>query len=518
MKNIDFKPLFGLLGVLIAALAAEFNDQVVSIVMPDLLGGLNISHDPGTWLESLYVAGEVVGMCFAPWWMYTLTLRKFVLGILVVNCVSSACIPQCTNLTLLFSLRWLQGLSGGLTIPLLMATALRALPPPIRLYGLAVYALTATFTPNLAVTLAALWSDIVGWQFAFYESIFLCTLAGLLCWAFLWRDPTHYERLEQFDWKGSLLAFIGLSSLATWLIQGDRLDWFNSPLICMLMLITVVALPLFFLNESRHPLPLVRMSLLKRPNLLYGVVALFTLLLINLGASALPIMYLEQVQGYRPVQAHLITLEIGLSQLVFLPLMAVILNYERVDPRVVSFIGMCLFLIGCIGASFITSAWNREQFYLWQMLFSLGLAMIVVPLLQMATNSVVPQEGAFAAGLVNTPRAISEAVGLWLLDLIERWRGHLHSARLTDQLGRRRFDVVQSNGYLPQHPTPLLPDGSERFPNSLDWLAHTVRREVITLTVSDAYLIFAGITLVFMAILLLLPVRTYPPRIALLKK
>jgi len=518
LKNLDLKPLFGLLGVLIAALAAEFNDQVVGGVLVDVRGALGISHDPGTWLESLYVAGETLGMCFAPWWMYTLSLRRMILGVLMLNCTTSVLIPECSNLTLLFSLRWLQGFSGGLTIPLLMATALRALPPQIRLWGLAVYALTATFTPNLATTLAALWADVVGWQFAFYESILLCTIAAVLCGTCLWRDPPHPERLAQFDWRGSLLAIIGLSSLVTFLMQGDRLDWFNSPLICVLILISVVALPLFFLNEARHPLPLIKLSLLRRPNLLYGVVALFTLLLINLAATSLPITFLTQVQGYRPLQAHYVTLVIAMSQLVFLPLMAVVLNFERTDPRVVSFIGMCLFFVGCIGDSFVTSAWNRDEFYLWQMFFSLGLAMIVVPLLQMATNSVVPQEGPFASALVNTPRAISEAVGTWVLDLVNRWRGDLHSARLTDQLGRRRFDVIQSNGYLPQHPTPLLPNGAPRFPGSLSWLAGRVRAEVTALTISDAYLIFAVITLALMGLLLTLPIRTYAPRIALLKK
>ncbi|GEN59507.1 MFS transporter [Acetobacter nitrogenifigens] len=516
--KIDIKPLLGLLGVLIAALSAEFNDQVVGVVMPDLRGALGVGHDPGTWLESLYVSGEVLGMCFSPWWMYTLSLRKLVLIVLSVNCLTSVCIPQCENLTLLFSLRWIQGLSGGLTIPLLMATALRALPPPIRLWGLAVYALTATFTPNLSVTLAALWSDVVGWQFGFYESIFLCSIAAALCSTFLWRDPTHFERLRQFDWRGSLLAFICLSSLSTFLIQGDRLDWFNSPLICVLILLTVVSFPLFVINENRHPLPLVKLPLLKRPNLLYGVIALFTLLLINAASSSLPVMYLTEVQGYRPINAHLITLEIGLTQLVFLPSMAVLLNRERVDPRVVSFIGVSLFFCACIGESFVTSSWNREQFYGWQLVFSLALAMIVVPLLQMATNSIQPPEGAFAAGIVNTPRAISEAVGLWLLDLIERWRGGLHSSRVTDQLGRRRFEVVQSNGYLPQHPTPLLPDGAPRFDGSLEWFSHTVKAEVTTLTVSDAYLVFAAISVGLMLLIVTLPIRTYAPRIALMKK
>jgi DHA2 family multidrug resistance protein len=72
---------------------------------------------------------------------------------------STILIPWNGNLYWLFSLRMVQGLSGGLTIPLLMTTALRVLAPPVRLYGLACNALTATFFPNISATVAALWTD-----------------------------------------------------------------------------------------------------------------------------------------------------------------------------------------------------------------------------------------------------------------------------------------------------------------------------------------------------------------------
>jgi hypothetical protein len=69
----------------------------------------------------------------------------------------------------LFSLRLVQGLCNGLTVPLLMTTALRVLGPPVRLYGLACYALTATFVPNISDIVAALWTDCVDWHFIFLQ-------------------------------------------------------------------------------------------------------------------------------------------------------------------------------------------------------------------------------------------------------------------------------------------------------------------------------------------------------------
>src|SRR6202008_978299 len=165
---MDIKPLIGLGGVLIAAMTSEFNDEVTAIALVDIRGALGISHDPGTWIESLYVSAEIVGMAISPWLLGTFTLRRWTLFAIALCGASSLPIPLSPNIETFYALRLLQGLAGGLIIPLLMATALRVLTPNIRLYGLAVYALTATFTPALAATVAAFWTDGVGWRFVFF--------------------------------------------------------------------------------------------------------------------------------------------------------------------------------------------------------------------------------------------------------------------------------------------------------------------------------------------------------------
>jgi DHA2 family multidrug resistance protein len=45
---MDIKPLFGLCGVLIAAMTSEFNDQVTSAAPSGVCGALGISCDAGT--------------------------------------------------------------------------------------------------------------------------------------------------------------------------------------------------------------------------------------------------------------------------------------------------------------------------------------------------------------------------------------------------------------------------------------------------------------------------------------
>ena len=195
-----------------------------------------------------------------------------------------------------------------------------------------------------------------------------------------------------------------------------------------------------------------------------------------------------------------LTTLIALTQLVFLPLVAVLLNFEAVDVRVVHFVGLGLMLGACVGDALLTSEWMGTEFIVWQLVISAGEALVVMSLLMMTTNTVKQPEGPFASGLVNTPRAVAEATGIWLFELIGRWRGGLHSSRLTDQAGQERYTAVQASG---------MPVGA---------LNETIRQQALVLTLSDAFLVMAAITAALMVLLLILPVRTAPPRIALLQQ
>jgi DHA2 family multidrug resistance protein len=511
---VDIKPLVGLGGVLIAAMTSEFNDQVTSVALTDVRGALGIGHDAGTWIDSLYVSAEIIGMAISPWLLMTFTLRRWTLFAIALCGISSVLIPFSPNIEAIYALRLLQGLAGGLIIPLLMTTALRVLTPNIRLYGLAVYALTATFTPALASTVAALWTDIVDWRFVFLQTIPLCSLAGVLVWYCLDQDQPHYERLRIFDWRGALLLVIGAGALSTMLYQGDRLDWFNSRLICVLALVSALAIPLLLLNEWFHPSPFLKLQMLGRRNVAYGALGLFTFLVISQSGSTVPLRYLQEVQGYRPLQSNLITLEIAALQLVMLPAMALLLDYKWADARLVSLVGLGLILASCIGSSFLTVYWNRDQFYVWQLLQAVGQPMVVMPLLMMVTNTVAsPAEGPFVSALVNTSRALAEAAGAWFVELIDRGRNALHFDRIVDQAGQDRWRVIQSTGVLPQYPPPLMPDGQPRLPHSLEAFRHAVEQQVAILSASDTFLILGALTVFLMVVVLTLPVRTVPPRI-----
>lgn len=145
----------GLVGVLIAALTSGLNDRVSDIALADIRAAIGISYDQGSWIISGYQAAEVAAMMIAPWFAVTLSLRRFTLGVSAGFMLTGILLPLVRDPTLFISLRVLQGLFGGALPPMLMTVALRFLPPPFKLFGLAGYALTATFGPNMAASLAS---------------------------------------------------------------------------------------------------------------------------------------------------------------------------------------------------------------------------------------------------------------------------------------------------------------------------------------------------------------------------
>ena len=187
--------------------------------------------------------------------------------------------------------------------------------------------------------------------------------------------------------------------------------------------------------------------------------------------------------------------------------------------RAVTLLGLALMLIACLGASSVDVTWHRDQFYVWQVLQMIGQPLIVMPLLMMATNTVRSHsEGPLASALINTARALAEPVGIWLIGLIAHWRGALHSERLVDQIGLNCFRTMEAQGLPTQDPALLLPNGTPRAAGGLERFAEAVTQQVHVLTTADAYLVMAALIVVFMALVVVLPERTYPPRVLFAKK
>jgi DHA2 family multidrug resistance protein len=485
----------GLIGMLLASLSAILNQQVTAQAMTDIRGALSIGHDDGSWLTVLFEAANVSAMVFAPWFGVTFTLKRFAIGAMLATMLFGVLCPLAPNLPALYTLRVLQGISGGCLPPMLIIVALRYLPPKIKLYGLAGYALTATFGPALGTPLTALWTEYVNWRMAFWQVV---PLGVVCCFAIhlgLPEEPLKIDRFRSFNWSGFCTGLPAIAMLVIGFLQGDRLDWLNSDFICVMLYGGALLLVAFLVNEWYHPLPFFRLQLLSRRNFTHGLTTLFGAVVLLTGVAVIPAQYLAKIHGYRPLQTTPLALLVAVPLLLALPLTAAVLNVRRVDFRWVMAMGLSLMAATCIMGSFVTSDWVRENFYWLQSLQIAAQPMVIMCILMGVTTGLPPTEGPFASAMFNSLKTFSAAVATGLIEGFGTAREHFHSSMLVDHVGNNM----------------LVTSESVNAAHGLGELSHRIHEQAVVLTSADLYRLMAGVAVFLLVLVPVLPVRIYPP-------
>nr|WP_084166721.1 MFS transporter [Paraburkholderia caledonica] len=482
--------------MLLSSLLAIVNEQVTAVSLTDIRGALSIGHDDGTWLTALFEAANVTTMVFAPWFAMTLTLKRFTIGAVVATMVFGFLCPLAPNLPTLYLLRVLQGIAGGCLPPMLIIAALRYLPPKIKLYGLAGYALTATFGPALGIPLTALWTEYVNWRMTFWQIVPLGLLSCIAIQQGLPVEPLKLERFKSFNWSGFVTGCPAVAMLVIGLLQGDRLDWLNSGFIRVMLGGGALLLIAFIVNEWFHPLPFFGLRLLGRRNFTHGLLTLAGAVILLTGIAVIPSQYLAKVHGYRPLQTTPLALLVALPLLIALPLTAAVLNIQRIDRRWILAAGISLMGVTCFMGSFMTSEWVRDNFYWLQSLQIAAQPMVILSILMGVTGGLAPTDGPFASAMFNTVKVFAGVGATSLIEGLGTARQHFHSSMLVDRLGNSALITAQSVGE--DH-------------GLLAALAHRIHEQSVVLTSADLYRVMGCIAIALLLLVPVLPTRIYPP-------
>ena len=366
---------------------------------------------------------------------------------------------------------------------------MKSLPPSIRLHGLALYALTATFAPQLSTWLAGRWTDAwFNWRWVYWQIIPLAGMAAsLVAWG-LPREPVRIERFREANWSGMACGVPALGLIVVALDQGVRLDWFRSPLIAVSLAAGLILLAVFLLTEWYHPAPFIKLQILERRNLGLGFTIFLFLLMTLTSGSLLPAFYLANVQNLRPAQIAPVALLVALPQLILGSAVALLLYQKWVDARIVFASGLALIALACFCGMHLTADWNRDQFVLAQTLQALGQPLAVVAMLFLVTSVVQPAEGPYVSGLINTLRAFGSLAGAALVTQFMVVRTRFHVEMLLDHAARVAYSV----------PDALPPSQLMRI----------VGPQSLVMSIGDAYLVLG-----VLALLLIPPVLklTYVP-------
>ena len=170
------------------------NMFVATVAYPDIARELHASVTQLAWVGNAYMHGLTVIIPFSVWLAAMMGERGLMVVSLLLFAGASVMVGQASSIEALIGWRLLQGLGGGLLIPVGQAMAYRHFPPAERSQLTARVMSVALLVPALSPALGGLIVDSLSWRWIFYANLPLALITLLL--AQLWIKPDTPTRVR----------------------------------------------------------------------------------------------------------------------------------------------------------------------------------------------------------------------------------------------------------------------------------------------------------------------------------
>ncbi|MDE1530416.1 MFS transporter [Pseudomonas carnis] len=170
------------------------NMFVATVAYPDIARELHASVTQLAWISNAYMLGLTVIIPLSVWLAALMGERTLIASSLLLFAGASVMVGQTGSIEALIGWRAVQGLGGGLLIPVGQAMAYRHFPAAERSQLTARVMSVALLVPALSPALGGVIVDTVSWRWIFYANLPL-TLVTLLL-ALLWIKPDAPTRVR----------------------------------------------------------------------------------------------------------------------------------------------------------------------------------------------------------------------------------------------------------------------------------------------------------------------------------
>lgn len=465
------------------------NNRLGSLGLDDLRGLFGFAYDDASWITSFYSAGELAVMPFVAWLVFVFSFRRVHVFMCCAAMLLALMLPLVHNVELLCVIRFVQGVACGALIFMYMISLFLMLPAHVRMYGFGFYAMVSTFAPNFGVWLTAVWTDMLHeWEFLYWTSLLLGIPAMLLVLYGIPAMQPNPAKAKNINIVGMLSVIPGTVLVALALTQGVRLDWFKSPFVTWSLFAGLLLIVVYVVTDWNHPNPFLQLRIfISHRNVWMVLLILVGILFLSLAGAMLPLNFLGQVWGYRPLQSAPTAMVIAMPQFVVGPAVAWLLYRKWIDTRSVYMASLLLVAAGCVICSRLDAEWTGQNFYLTQAIFAFGLPTAMVSGIFMASNNINPMLGPSFGGAINTVRCIGTLAGTAVIGQYMHVRQAFHHGWLRD----RTSEYAAANVFSAQ------PD-----------LSQTVSSQAFIQASSDTYCLLAVIAV---AMALIVPFMRYTP-------
>ena len=475
--------------VMLATILEVLDMTIANVALDHIRGSLSAGVDEAAWVMTSYIIGNAIVIPLTGWLSSVFGRKRFFLFCIAMFTISSLFCGAAPNLESLVFFRVVQGLSGGVMMPLSQAILMETFSAREQPMAMAVWGLGMMLGPILGPIVGGWITDNYSWRWIFYINIPMGGIAFLLLAAIL-VDPHYIKRVRpHIDWFGLALLVTGMGCLQVALDKGERLDWFDSSFIITLSVTATLSLLLFIYRELRTPTPIIDLRVLHNRSFAVGTIFTTIVMFGLYGTYILIPLYCQLVSGYTPFLAGQVLSIQSFGTFVSIMLAGRLFHYF--DPRL-------LVALGCVTAGIGT--WDMTHFNpdidFWGIagpgfLRGIGSGLIFVPMTTLTLAAVAKEQMGNASALYNMVRTIGGGIGIALLIAFLSQGAQTHQSYLTAHIHPYNQELVQRFMAVNSGTVPSVADSSLQGTMFLQLIYGEVQRQALLMAFVDNFRLIA---------------------------
>lgn len=311
-----------------------------AIALPNIASSFSVSQSMVAWVTNAYILGLILIMPMSLWLASKLGNQKLLCYSMLLFSISICFIGFSESIYSLIFWRFIQGIAGGLLIPVGQALVYALFPNQERQRISTMIMAIALIAPAFSPAIGGVIIDSLNWRWVFLSNLPFSLLAAALAW--LWVKKTENMSSEKPDIKG--LVIFNMSLLSLLLSFSFYSDYHNASFALISFLISIGMLIFYIRHAKKISHPVLNLELLKNKNLRNAFIVYYAVPGIFTGVNLLNIFNLQLNFGFNAKQTGLFMLLYATGALA--AMISGGLLYQRLGKKSLLIIGITLHSLG----------------------------------------------------------------------------------------------------------------------------------------------------------------------------
>mgnify|MGYP003293977930 CR=1 FL=1 len=426
-------PWLLIIPTMFAAFMFALDQTIANIALPHMAGTFSVSFQESIWVLTSYLIASCLTIPMLDWLSKLFGRKQLFMYCVGLFTIASFCCGISTSIIMMVVSRFIQGLGGGILIPVAQAIIMESFEGKELNTAIAIFGGVVIIAPIIGPVLGGWLTENYSWNWIFFINIPV-GIAVILMSVKMLEDPPYAKKQKNVhtDYIGIFFLVLFAVAFEIMMDKGNDLDWFSSPFIRKLTVIWVTSLIILIISQIKQKESLVKLNVLKDWNYLTGTTVITVLAAVMLASMAMLPQFMQNMMGYSALTSGLTMMPRGIGSLLGLTLGTRLVSIF--DPRLVSCCGILILSIASWILGFINLEISQSVVVIPNLLYGFGMATAMMPIVTLSCKSLPADQMANASGLQNFIKTIGGAIGTSLVATFISRFSQIHQNMLTHNL------------------------------------------------------------------------------------